>query len=154
MDGLPILIFLVWLITRISQKSQKAKPKFAATRKKDSTFQTVERLVEVVEKTQHKLPLEQEMPMNQPTLYEGKSAPESGSSEGAFRGSMQNASDEGECLCVPELEHERETVIADESVYRGEIGQETLVDCSAKGLMQGVVMSEILTRPVQRIRRR
>ena len=66
---------------------------------------------------------------------------------------MQVNSTEGECICDPELEHEREKEPVPTSVYAGEIGKEPLVDFSARGVLQGFVMSEILTRPVQRARR-
>ena len=90
--------------------------------------------------------------MEQQTIGEGESE-QPIMQEAPFRGSMDTVSTEGECLCDPVLEHEREAVTDSESVYAGEIGREPLFDLSAKGIVQGVVMSEILQRPAPFARR-
>ena len=75
-----------------------------------------------------------------------------GFAQPAFSGSLNMESTEGEDLCEPTLGHERELTVEAGSVYENEIGREPLMDFSAKGLLQGVVMSEILIRPAQRRR--
>lgn len=69
-------------------------------------------------------------------------------------GSLMAESTEGMDLCDPTLEHDRETVVDPHSVYAGEIGAEHRIDLSPNGLWQGVVMSEILTRPAERNKRK
>ena len=85
------------------------------------------------------------VPTQQPgVIHEGESHGDAGS--------MMYDSSEGECICDPELEHEREIKVEPESVYANQIGREPLLDFSSKGILQGVVMNEILTRPTQRRR--
>ena len=99
-------------------------------------------------------PVVQAQPVLSPMTAEGESALQAASPEAAFRGSMQMTSTEGECVCDPELEHVRQTQLPkEEKVYANEIGAKGLVDFSARGIMQAVVMNEILTRPAQRTRR-
>lgn len=86
-----------------------------------------------------------------PITMEGESVQES---RMEYRGSMNADSFEGECICDPELEHERAAMADPACVYAGEIGRAPALDLSSAGIYQGIVMSEILTRPAQRIRRR
>lgn len=68
-------------------------------------------------------------------------------SEGAqYVGSLHTTSTEGFDTCDPTLLHDA-PVIEPESVYANQIGAEPVLDFSPRGLYQGVVMSEILTRP-------
>lgn len=71
-----------------------------------------------------------------------------------YMGSMLVDSDEGEDACDPTLAHDRPERVDPHSVYAGEIGAEHRLDFSPEGLWQGVVMSEILTRPAERQRRK
>lgn len=70
----------------------------------------------------------------------------------AYAGSLGGDSTEGEDICDPELGHDRERPRrpAPESVYANEIGKESMIDLRPQALLQGVVMSEILTRPSER----
>ena len=77
------------------------------------------------------------------------------SAEGqSHMGSLMAESTEGVDLCDPELEHDRVITPNPHSVYADEIGAEYKLDLSPNGLWQGVVMSEILTRPAERNRRK
>ena len=71
-----------------------------------------------------------------------------------YTGSLGIDTDEGRDTCDPELEHDRSERIDPHSVYADEIGAEPLLDLSPKGLYQGMVMSEILTRPADRNKRK
>ncbi len=75
--------------------------------------------------------------------------------EGAeYVGSLHQTSSEGEDLCEPSLNHDRPVLDVEEgSVYENEIGGGRKLDFSPQGMYQGVVMSEILSRPAQRVRR-
>lgn len=67
-----------------------------------------------------------------------------------YAGSLGASSTEGVDLCDPMLQHARVRKPVADGVYADEIGGVPLVDTSARGILQGVVMSEILTRPSQR----
>ena len=152
------LIFLIAIIAW-AVKSGKDKKK-----KQQKSFQTVSRPERKNSRAQwvfETAPANQPTPFSFPTeehkrfqIAEGESCDGQISLEEAFRGSMPDESTEGECICDPDLEHERIQNVAPGSVYQNEIGKESLVDFSARGMMQGFVMSEILTRPAQRVRRR
>ena len=155
MEGLLILALIGWAFSKMNQKAKKQMKKQAASsvivgNAAERRAKRMEQLRAEAEKRRTQIP--QEKPIRyaegegvfQPTFL----------SEKPFCGSMQVESTEGECICDPELEHEREAKPEPESVYAGEIGREPLVDFSARGLMQGIVMSEILARPAQRTRRR
>ena len=71
-----------------------------------------------------------------------------------YMGSLYADTSEGEDACDPLLGHERREPVDAESVYANEIGKEPVLDLSAKGLYQGVVMSEILARSQRRAVRR
>lgn len=70
----------------------------------------------------------------------------------AYEGSLGGGSTEGEDICDPELGHDRDyrRAPAPESVYANQIGTETMIDLRPQALLQGVVMSEILSRPGER----
>lgn len=67
-----------------------------------------------------------------------------------YIGSLGVASEEGVDVCDPSLEHGRLAGPVSGGVYEGELGGAPLVDFHARAMMQGIVMSEILTRPSQR----
>lgn len=71
-----------------------------------------------------------------------------------YMGSLHADTSEGEDACDLSLGHERTENIEPQSVYAEQIGMESPFDFSPKALYQGVVMSEILTRPSERRRSR
>lgn len=155
MEGLLLLLLLGWIFSNLKKKNKTASSETvlakgaresAAKRRAEHAMQLrEERERRRMQQTVQAQPV-QRVPSEQPVIGEGESYADSGS--------MRYDSTEGECVCEPELEHRREAVREPESVYEGEIGREPIVDFSAKGILQGVVMSEILTRPSQRKRRR
>lgn len=155
MEGLLILALLGWAFSKMNQKAKKQmKKQVAASAFADDAAERRAKRMEQLRVEAEKRRIQ--IPREKPTQYaegEGIFQP-SFRAEEPFRGSMQAESTEGECICDPDLEHERETKPEPASVYAAEIGREPLVDFSARGLMQGFVMSEILTRPAQRASRR
>ena len=144
MDGLIVLALIVWAIAQASKKNKKRKAKAVLSTKR-----------EILSERSAKRAAQQhtEQTFTETVLGEGESVTAFARMEPAFRGSMQEESTEGECICDPELGHEREQTPAPDSVYENEIGREPLIDFSAKDWMRGVVMSEILAKPAQRMRR-
>ena len=145
MDGIIVLVIIGWLIASMSsKKKRKAKPR--------AGYQAKQRPVSFAFQPQSDLPKEegpfQQMPKANAVPAEGE-----GSFQQIWTGSMNVQSSEGEDLCDPDLGHDRETILDAQSVYANEIGREPLVDTSARGILQGVIMSEILTRPVHGRRR-
>ena len=156
MDGLLVLVLIGWLISQMSKKKKTPKPKRTLNASKENAAQRkAERIAQMQAELEKRRaqPLRERQPVEQMVNSEGESATAYMPMEEAFRGSMQVNSTEGECICDPELEHEREKEPSPTSVYAGEIGKDPLVDFSARGVLQGFVMSEILTRPAQRARR-
>ncbi len=158
MDGLLVVFLIGWVISRMNKKNKKPKKTtsgLGAYKENSAQLKATHaaKLYAELDKRNSQL-AEEKTAVLQHEIGEGESAAVHFQMEETFRGSMQVDSNEGECICDPELEHEREQVTASESVYASEIGREPLMDFSALGLLQGVVMSEILTRPVQRVRRR
>jgi len=157
MDGILVLVLIGWIISQMSKKNKKTKARVASGFQKEKTSQPkaarAAKTYAEIEKRKAQT-IQEKTAAVQHAFGEGESAVSPFPMEESFRGSMQAESMEGECICDPELEHEREQVTAPESVYAGEIGREPIVDVSARGLMQGIVMNEILTRPAQRARRR
>ena len=150
------LILIALIIWAVSSKNKKKKSKAAA--KKTLDF---DRMIEQVKQSAAVVLDEASTPFSYPKkdnqrrdIAEGESTAVQLSMEDAFRGSMPDESTEGECVCDPELEHGITSTPPVDSVYSNEIGREPLVDLSARGLMRGVVMSEILQRPVQRMGKR
>ena len=155
MEGLLILVLIGWVFSKMNQNTKKQMKKQAASsvivgNAAERRAKRMEQLRAEAEKRRVQSAQEKA-----PQYAEGEGVFQpSFMAEEPFRGSMEAESTEGECICDPELEHERETKPEPASVYAGEIGREPLVDFSARGLMQGIVMSEILARPAQRTRRR
>ena len=143
MDSILVLVLIGWLIKSVSSK-KKSKSK--------AGYQAKRRPVSFASRPQADLPNKekffQETPQTSVSPAEGE-----GSFQKIWMGSMEAQSNEGKDLCDPELGHEREIILDSESVYANEIGRESLVDTSARGILSGVIMSEILTRPVQDRRR-
>lgn len=151
MDGIVVLLLIAWVVSQMKSKKNKKTKAHASFSVNKQTYMRsrADYIAKMREEFQNKQTAAQ-TPLNEMVLdsVEGeKYEPSVSAAEEAFRGSMQMESTEGECVCEPELEHEREVIPPKESVYSGEIGRESLVDFSARGLMQGFVMSEILSRP-------
>lgn len=146
MDGLLALIIIGWILASLKKKSKK---KTAANRAilENETQHRASHAAQLRAELEKRRIKQEAKPVQMEQLVMGE-----GESHGDA-GSMLFDSDEGECICEPDLEHERETAPVPNSVYADEIGREPVVDFSAKGILQGVVMSEILTRPAQRARR-
>lgn len=151
LEGILILLLVVWAVVQAGKKPKtKSKPS-----KENAETHRTERLAQMrAELEKRKALLTKEEEEVQPSsVKEGETAAGYLRTETAFRGSMTMESTEGECFCDPELEHARQMDSDPKSVYAGEIGKEPLVDLSQHGIVQGIVMSEILARPAQRARR-
>lgn len=142
MDGILVLVLIGWLIKFASSKNKKKQGNNQKTAKRTVRFPTEAQFNPTVVHNPEPAVSEYTPQEFAPAEGEGYQA--------SWIGSMNVDSDEGEDLCDPSLGHERETIIDPQSVYAGEIGKEPLLDLSSRGLMQGVIMSEILTRPAQR----
>ena len=157
MDGMLVLIVIIGSIISMVNKNKK-KPKArpaAAVQKEDSAQRREKRLAQMHAELEARRAEIAAQPYaalrSQPAAGEGESAQMAAEQvEGVFSGSLMAESTEGECLCDPILEHTAPTAPAPESVYAGEIGKEPSLDFSARGIVQGLVMGEILTRPTQR----
>lgn len=137
MDGIVVLALIGWLIKFASSQKKKKQGRGTAAKKRVVHFP--------------KEPQFTAETMDFPSFFHEESTPAEGEGYTVhWTGSMNVHSDEGEDLCDPSLGHERESAADPQSVYAGEIGREPLLDTSPRGLMQGVIMSEILTRPAQR----
>ena len=155
-DGLLTLLILFWVFKAISKKKKGAKPV-----KKTRTVKPRATAEEIRERAQRAIRMHDELKRREAQKVEQIAMPDMHTHEHAegescppvASGSLQMDSTEGECLCDPLLEHERMAENVPESVYAGEIGREPLLDLSAKGLYQGIVMSEVLKRPGERWRR-
>lgn len=161
MDGLMVVVALVlWFVSQ-SSKRKKKKKTIVYEKKNNSVAQRkADRLAHIYNEAEKRCtkPVDQPAPkMEQQAFGEGESGFEAIQTKVAevhASGSLQAQSTEGECICDPELEHVREETIESSSIYVEEIGREPFVDFSAKGVLQGVVMSEILKRPAHRTRYR
>ena len=145
MDGIIVLVIIGWLISSMSSKKKKNAKSKAGHQAKQRPVNFASQPQADLSKAQGTF---QSIPQTSAAPAEGE-----GSFQQIWMGSMDAKSNEGEDLCDPELGHERETVLDLQSVYANEIGREKLIDTSARGILQGVIMSEILTRPSQRMRR-
>lgn len=149
-DLLVVFGLIAWIVASMRKKNKAPSRK----RKKDLTAQEVTRKAQqLCEEAQSRMAGKQQkafMREHEP-LAEGESHAAPNAAE--YMGSLHETSTEGEDLCDPELEHSRPSPDAPDSVYAGEIGREPMLDFSAKGLYQGIVMSEILARPSRRARR-
>ena len=137
MDGILVLVLIGWLIKFASSQKKKKKGNGTAAKKRVVHFPNEPQFTAES--------------MDFPSFFQQESTPAEGEGYTAnWTGSMNIDSDEGEDLCDPSLGHEREIALDPQSVYAGEIGREPLLDTSPRGIMQGVIMSEILNRPAQR----
>ena len=158
MDGLLVVVALVlWFISQSSKRKKKKKTN-AYEEKNSAAQRRADKLTHIyneTEKRRTKLVDHSALKKEQRDIGEGESRYESTQTElTEVSGSLQAQSTEGECICDPVLEHVREETIESSSIYTEEIGRESLIDFSAKGVLQGVIMSEILKRPAQRARYR
>ena len=147
MDGMIVLLLIGWLIKAMSKKGKKAEKRKAA-------FTSARTAASRLGKSPS-----QPLPVFEPeqTAFAAEAFASSegvGTFQEEWRGSMETSSDEGEDLCDPALEHDRPERTDPHSVYANEIGAQHRLDFSPEGLWQGVVMSEILTRPADRQRRK
>lgn len=160
MDGLLVVVTLVlWFVSQ-SSKRKKKKKTIAYEEKNSAAQRRADKLTHIyneTEKRRTKLVDHSAPKKEQRDIGEGESRYEPTQTELTevyASGSLQAQSTEGECICDPVLEHVREETIDSSSIYTEEIGRESLIDFSAKGVLQGVIMSEILKRPAQRARYR
>ena len=158
MEGLIFLLLMYWLFSKAKKTGKKGgKQKKLA----DRIIRQLERAVQPDPKESPAPVREmQAVPAFQP-LAEGESSMAYTqdvhgcvSEHEEYMGSMNADTAEGEDACDVVLAHECPERMDPESVYAGEIGREPAVDLSAKGIYQGVVMSEILARPQRRAMRR
>ena len=149
MEGLLLLLFLFIAFSKGKKKPKKpvSKPDPEARKKAQKAAAAHN------EQLRRQLGIQDIFPAYHPPLEEEKyvSAEGVGQTE-VYRGSLNAQSNEGECACDPSLEHEREAYSDPDSVYATEIGDAAKLDFSPQGIMQGVVMSEVLKRPAQRFR--
>ncbi len=157
MEGLLVILGIILWVSSQNKKNKKNTQKMhkvtaekAAARVNEPKHRE-ERLSKLHAELEKR---KRELQMHPETFTEAKPALDEGRSLFANTSFDRMESLEGECICDPELEHERESVSEPESVYTGEIGKERLVDYSPRGILQGVIMSEILTRPSKRTMRR
>ena len=141
MDGILVLIVIGWIIKAIVPKKKKTARKAAFQASKPRAQQPGHKIHPAFES--------QPRPDAQFAPSEGE-----GSIQQMWSGSLEVDSSEGEDLCDPALGHEREVKPMDaQSVYANAISSEPLLDPTPRALLQGVIMSEILTRPADRRRR-
>lgn len=152
MDVLVVFGLIAWIVASMRKKNKAPSSK----RKKALTAQEVtQKAQQLCEEAQSRMAGKQQkafMQEHEP-LVEGDSHAVPNATGTEYMGSLHETSTEGEDYCDPELEHRRFVAPSEDSVYAEEIGREPMLDFSAKGLYQGVVMSEILTRPSRRVRR-
>ena len=149
MDGLLVVLMIIIWIAVNSKKKKARQPKMQNNKTNTAATRRAERMMQL---KQAQRTFEEAKVQNVPMVGEGESETFA-AQQTMFRGSLKAESTEGECLCDPVLEHEREETIAPDSVYANEIGNETILDFSSKRIVQGVVMSEILKRPALNTRR-
>lgn len=153
MDVLVVLGLIVWFLTSMKKKTKGPAPKRKKTLTAQEVNQKAQKLCEEAQSRMAGKPQKAFMQEHEP-LVEGEShaVPDTEGRQMEYMGSLHETSTEGEDLCDPELEHSRPSPEEPESVCAGEIGREPMLDFSAKGLYQGIVMSEILARPSRRAR--
>lgn len=137
MDGLLLLLILFWIFKAImkASKNQSSKTK-SKPAPKPKAYRPVQPAVqEPVYQTQE--------PFSQPG--------EQSQGSMAYVSTEGMASQEGEDECDPSLGHGQ--MPEPGSVYADEIGGDTIPAITPQSLLQGVVMSEILQRPVSMRRR-
>lgn len=67
-----------------------------------------------------------------------------------YTGSLGGGSTEGQDICDPSLGHDDGILVADENDVYAPAAESSNAQWSGKAILQGVVMSEILTRPSER----
>lgn len=157
MDGLIVLLILSWIFKSVFSKKSKAQKVNDKGMKPDPEARKKAREAAAAhhEQLRRQLKMEDVFPHYRPSAAaeEGHASLEGVGQTEVYRGSLKADSSEGECMCDPALEHERENYSDADSVYATEIGDAPGVDFSPQGIVQGVVMSEILRRPSERFRR-
>ena len=152
MDSLIALLLIGWIISAVSKKKKGKKTKKTAANTAVHNDNADQRREARIARMRQELEKRKTEMQKQAESQQLSFIPEGASAAGS--GSMMFDSSEGECLCDPELEHERIAEEDPQSVYAQEIGSENRLDFSAQGLRQAIVMNEILTRPAQRFGRR
>lgn len=150
------LVFVFVFLLIISNLSKNKKGKTAAKTDADASAQKAAKPQREIKQVSFRM--DEFFPKPAASAAgEGHSAPivpnEGVSRAADFRGSLKAKTSEGECLCDPALEHDRNVYEDAASVYATEISDAPKLDLSARGIWQGVVMSEVLARPGQRFRR-
>ena len=159
MDTILILLLLYVLYKKFNK---------AATQKVNGSRQDTEAMKRAKKAKQKRTEFEKPQTLqvhfddvNPPTLGEGQShmaftqdAHGCVSQREEYMGSLNADTSEGEDTCDQSLGHEGVLNHDSQSVYAAQIGTESPLDFSPKALYQGIVMSEILTRPAQCRRRR
>lgn len=143
MDGLLFLLILFWIFKAIMKasknQSSKTKPKTTSGTKSRPT----PKVYRPVQPTVQEPAYQPQEPFSQPG--------EQSQGSMAYVSTEGMASQEGEDECDPSLGHGQ--VPERGSVYADEIGGDTIPAITPQSLLQGVVMSEILQRPVSMRRR-
>ena len=146
MEGIILIIGLIlWFMKNSKKKEEKKKPPSADR-------------VQAAHSAPKQSAVKNPKPQPEQVVMKEVPAPAEGEAtvQTVFKGSLGVESHEGKDTCDPTLGHDRpEEIMEPESVYAGEIGREQpLLDFSSRGVLQGVVMSEVLARPAQRLYRR
>lgn len=173
MDAILLLLLLFWLFKSLTKRiketgqnaqKQPSQAKRAAAQPADEgarreRAQRAVRMQEELKRREEARQLERARLSAQQAasapLGEGMSAyaaPERMpmSARPAYEGSLGGGSMEGEDTCDPGLEHDRPNRSEPGSVYENEIGSVPLIDFQPQAILQGVVMSEVLSRPGER----
>lgn len=161
MDGLLTLLILYLIFKTVKKKVQKPKPRrvvSAFPQKVEEDAAEAKACVEPSIDHQVEMDAFAQAAVETVSIGEGQShatldTDVYGKKQLEYMGSLQADTNEGECLCEPELSHRSPVRTEAGSVYENEIGREPLLDFSPEGLYQGIVMSEILARPSQCQRR-
>lgn len=156
MDGLILLLILAWICKSVFSPKSKAKKANVKGMKPDPEARKKAREAAAAhnEQLRRQLRMDDLFPPYRPAAAEeGNISSEGMGQTEVYRGSLNVETTEGECACDPSLEHARETYSDPDSVYATEISDASKLDFSPQGILQGVVMSEILARPSQRFRR-
>lgn len=140
MDGLLFLLILFWIFKAVmkASKNHSSKTKPASKPAEPKVYRPAQPTVQE--------PVYQpQKPFSQPR--------EQSQGSMAYVSAEGTASEEGEDECDPSLGHGHFQTPEPDGVYGDEIGGETIPALTPQSLVQGVVMSEILRRPVSMRRR-
>ena len=155
MEGLLFVLLIAWLFSKGKKAGKKGRKRTAEVlRQMQQAVQTSPPKTSGQPREPEAVPAFQPLAEGQSHMAFTQDVHGCVSKHEEYMGSMHADTSEGEDACELILEHEREDRTEPESVYAGEIGKEPLLDLSAKGIYQGVVMSEILARPHRRAVRR